>query len=411
MSEKSSPFDRPLRVLFLLTSMPVGGAETLLVNLVRRFDRRRIEPLIGCLKQKGVLGEAISNEVPIFENLINHKYDVAVIGRLKKLFRDQSVDAIITIGAGDKMFWGRIAARQAKVPVILSALHSTGWPDGVGRLNRMLTGITDGFIAVAKQHAEYQVNVERFPAEKVFLIPNGIDTERFVFDPVKREQWRKKLDIAETTSVIGIVAALRPEKNHRLFLAACQQVFRQNPTVRFVIAGDGPARDELEKLANELGIADCVHFLGSVDDVVGVLSMLDLFALTSDNEASPVSILEAFSCERPVVATDVGSIDETVIDRENGFLVPVGDCQQMTDRWLEILGDKERSRLMGEAGRTQVLKNSSLEQMTCGYMKLVEDCFASKLSNHPSSHSLAALIPCPNELVGGTDNSPANSTT
>ena len=119
--------------MFLLTSMPVGGAETLLVNLVRRFDRRRIEPLIGCLKEKGVLGEAISNEVPTFEHLIHHKYDVAVIGRLKKLFRDQSVDAMITVGAGDKMFWGRIAARQAKVPVILSALHSTGWPDGVGR--------------------------------------------------------------------------------------------------------------------------------------------------------------------------------------------------------------------------------------------------------------------------------------
>ena len=276
----------------------------------------------------------------------------------------------------------------------------------------MLTGITDGFIAVAKQHAEYQVLVERFPAEKVFLIPNGIDTERFVFDPVKREQWRRKLNIAETTSVIGIVAALRPEKNHRLFLAACQQVSRREfDRCDSSLLATVPSEMNWRIMANELGIADRVHFLGSVDDVVGVLSMFDLFALTSDNEASPVSILEAFSCERPVVATDVGSIDETVIDGENGFLVPAGDCQQMTDRWLEILGDKEQSRRMGQAGRAQVLKNSSLEQMTCGYMKLVEDCFASKLSNPPSSHSLAAMFPRSHELAGGTVNSPANGTT
>ena len=411
MSEFSSPFGRPLRVMFLLTSMPVGGAETLLVNLVRRFDPRRITPLIGCLKQKGLLGETISNDVSVFENLINHKYDVAVIGRLKNLFRDQSIDAIITVGAGDKMFWGRLAARQAKVPVILSALHSTGWPDGVGRLNRMLTGITDGFIAVAKQHAEFQTNVERFPSEKVFLIPNGIDPERFEFDPVKRTAWRKNLDISESTSVVGIVAALRAEKNHRLFLSACHRVSKQNPNVKFVIAGDGPERDELENLANELGIAELVHFLGSVDDVVGVLSMLDLFALTSDNEASPVSILEAFSCKRPVVATDVGSINETVIEGKNGFLVPIGDCQQMSERWLEILANSEQSRLMGEAGRRQVIENSSLEQMTSGYMDLVETCFAGKLPNHLPSHHSALIVSCSNQLAAGTDSFPADSTT
>ncbi len=379
MSENSQPFDRPLRVMFLLTTMPVGGAETLLVDLVRRFDRRRIEPLIACLKEKDALGEMISAEVPVFENLIHHKYDWTVVGRLKKLFREQSIDAVVTVGAGDKMFWGRIAARQAKVPVILSALHSTGWPDGVGRLNRLLTSITDGFIAVASQHADYQIQVERFPADKVFLIPNGIDTERFVFDSHKREVWRDNLKMDAQTPVVGIVAALRPEKNHRLFLSAAKQVHRENSAVQFVIAGDGPERAGLEAWTKELGLAKNVHFLGSVNDVVGVLSMIDLFALTSDNEASPVSILEAFSCERPVVATDVGSIDESVVDGENGYLVPVGDCKQLSSRWLDVLGDSQRSRQMGKSGRKRVVENSSLEQMTTGYMKLVEQCFAHKL--------------------------------
>ena len=135
--------NRPLNVMFVITSMPVGGAETLLVNLTRRFDKSRIKPMIGCLKERGVLGDELADEIPVFEHLINHKYDVAVARRLRKLFKKQELDAVITVGAGDKMFWGRLAARGASTPVILSALHSTGWPDGVGRLNRCLLHTSD----------------------------------------------------------------------------------------------------------------------------------------------------------------------------------------------------------------------------------------------------------------------------
>jgi glycosyltransferase involved in cell wall biosynthesis len=369
---------RPIRVMFLLTSMPIGGAETLLVNLVRRLDRSRIEPLVTCLKQKDLLGEQLTSEIPVFDRLINHKFDFAVAGRLKRLFLDQRIDALVTIGAGDKMFWGRLAARWAKVPVVLSALHSTGWPDGVGRLNRMLTPITDGFIAVARQHADYQVKQEKFPKHKVFLIPNGIDTEHFVFDETRRAQWRAELRIEPDAPVVGIVAALRTEKNHDLFLDSAKRLTASMPRARFVIAGDGPERSRLERLAVELGIGNKVHLIGSTQDVVGVLSMIDLFALTSHNEASPVSIMEALSCQRPVVATDVGSIDESVLEGQTGFLVPAGDADQMASRWQQVLGDPDLARRLGEQGRTQVIENSSLDSMTEGYMSLIEELLDGK---------------------------------
>ena len=389
--------NRPLRVMFLLTSMPVGGAETLLVNLVRRFDRDRIQPLIGCLKHKDELGELISAEVPVFDALLRHKYDLAIVGRLKRLFREQAIDAIVTVGAGDKMFWGRIAAQRAGVPVILSALHSTGWPDGVGRLNRLLTGITDGFIAVAKQHAEFQVEQENFPSEKVFLIPNGIDTNHFQFDPQRRAIWRSKLKIAADSPVVSIVAALRPEKNHALFLQAARSVSEHLPQARFVIAGDGPERAGLESLASKLGLANKVHFLGSVGDSVGVLSMSDLFALTSHNEASPVSIMEAFSCQRPVVAPAVGSIHETVLDGKNGYLVAAGDVAQTSLRWREILCQPSLARRFGEAGRKHIVENCSLEQMTLGYTNLIEHCF------HRKTQSTREARPIPGRQIYGNN--------
>jgi glycosyltransferase involved in cell wall biosynthesis len=369
---------RPLRVMFLLTSMPIGGAETLLVNLIRRLDRTRIEPVIGCMKQKDVLGEVLAAEVPVFEDLIKHKYDVAVATRLRKLLRDQQIDALITIGAGDKMFWGRIGAKLAKTPVVLSALHSTGWPDGVGRMNRMLTGITDGFIAVAQQHAEYQINQEKFPEQKVFLIPNGIDTDAFVFDADSRKIWREQIGITPEAPVTGIVAALRPEKNHDLFLESARLVLEKLPSARFVIAGDGPERQRLEELANQKGIQDEVYFIGSQNDIRGVLSMFDMFALTSHNEASPVSIMEALSCQRPVVATDVGSIDESVLEGQSGFLVPADDAELMAERWLTLLIDSEMRQSMGQAGRSHIVSNSSLDSMTEGYMELIEEIYSRK---------------------------------
>src|SRR4029078_8427588 len=94
----------------------------------------------------------LASEIPVFSNQIHGKFDLLVYRRLARLLCERRIDTVITVGAGDKMFWGRLAARHAQVPVVLSALHSTGWPDGIGRLNRMLTGITDSFIAVAESH-------------------------------------------------------------------------------------------------------------------------------------------------------------------------------------------------------------------------------------------------------------------
>ena len=303
----------PLRVMFVVTSMPVGGAETLLVNLIRGLNREHFVPELCCLKERGPLGEMLSSEIPVHSGFIAAKYDVRVLGRLTRLFRERRVDAVVTVGAGDKMFWGRLAAARAGVPVVASALHSTGWPDGIGRLNRMLTGITDAFIGVAAPHGKHLVEVEGFPAAKVHVIPNGVDTNRFRPQP-RNESMRAELQLAPTDGAVAIVAALRPEKNHAMLLQAIARVRRSVPTVKLLVVGEGPERDDIERLSAELGIADAVRMLGNRGDVSDVLAAADVFALSSHMEANPVSILEALACEVPVVAPRVGSIPETVRD-------------------------------------------------------------------------------------------------
>lgn len=373
----------PLRVMFLLTSMPVGGAETLLANLVRRIDRSRFAPEIVCLKQRGPLGDELAEELPVHSELLSSKFDVRVLPRLSRLFRSRRADAVVTVGAGDKMFWGRIAARMAGVPVVASALHSTGWPDGVGRLNRLLTPLTDAFIAVADSHAKFLVQQERFPIDKVVAIANGVDVERF--QPSDGREARKSLGFDADAPVLGIVAALRPEKNHALFLAGARQILDRSPRARFLLVGDGERRPALEQMAAQLRIRDAVRFVGSRNDVPELLAAMDVLALTSQNEACPVSILEAMAMERPVVAANVGSVAEVVVDQETGFLFSPGDLKGFVDSALSLLSDPSLRRRMGSAGRRRVVQAGSLESMVQGYERLLERLHAANRQRRPSA--------------------------
>lgn len=358
--------------------MPVGGAETLLVNLVRGFDDSLIEPSVVCLKERGPLGQEISSDFPVYDRLLKHKYDVGVLNRLTKHFRREKTDAVITVGAGDKMFWGRLAARRAGVPVICSALHSTGWPDGIGRLNRMLTSITDGFIGVAKSHGEFLVEQERFPKSKVFVIPNGVDTRRFAPSTNSYQEVRSELGIPSDAQLIGIVAALRPEKNHTLFLQLAKRLQERNPKAHFVIIGDGPERAALRVQRATMGLQHCVHFLGSRSDTPRLLAAMDLFVLTSHNEASPVSILEALACEVPVVASRVGSIPDTVLDGWNGYTATPGSAADFETRIQSILDRADEARELGRNGRQFVESHASLQNMVDCYTDLISRIYDAK---------------------------------
>jgi len=358
--------------------MPVGGAETLLVELVRRMDRERFLPEICCLKYLDVLGEVIARETPTFSGLLANKYDLRVLWRLKQLYLQRRIDAVVTVGTGgDKMFWGRLAGWLAGVPVICSSLHSTGLPDRVEFLNRLLAPLTDAFVAVAEPHGRYLVAKEGCPADKIYVIPNGVDVERF------HPRWpdralRSELQLEPEAPVAAIVAALRPEKNHEMFLYVAALVHKELPSARFLVIGDGPRRSKLEQLAHSLGIAECVRFLGTRSDVPELLSLCDAVVLTSRMEANPICLLEAMACEKPVVATRVGSVPETVLDGQTGFLVGANDSQEMVRRLVELLRDPARAASMGRAGREHVIAHWSVERMVEGYQDMLAEIYSAK---------------------------------
>lgn len=374
------PSPRPLRVMFVITCMPVGGAETLLVQLVSRLDRQRFAPEVCCLKYRGPLGEVLAAEVPVHSGLLAHKYDLRVLPRLAILLRRRRIDAVVTVGTGgDKMFWGRLAGRLAGVPVICSALHSTGLPDRVEWLNRQLAFLTDAFIAVARLHGLYLAEHEGCPPEKVRVIPNGVDTGRFA-PGEPRAGLCEELGIMPDTPVVTIVAALRPEKNHTLFLKTAARVQAALPRARFVVVGDGPCRSELEALAERLGLAEQVMFLGTRYDVPDIWRLTSVGVLTSHMEANPVSLLEAMACGVPVVATRVGSVPESVIDGRTGLLAEPGDAGALAERIIRLLDDPAVAEIMGRAGRAHVVADWSIDRMVAGYEGMIEGIYWRKRS-------------------------------
>lgn len=367
----------PLRVMFVLTSMPVGGAETLLAELIRRLDRSRFLPELCCLKELGPLGAELAKACPAHAGLLRRKFDFTVLWRLARLLLRRRIDAVVTVGPGDKMFWGRLAAWLAGTPVICSALHSTGLPDRVEWPNRLLAPLTDAFIAVAKRHGRHLAGREGCPADKVRVIPNGVDVGKF------HPRWptpalRLELDLPPEVPTAAIVAALRPEKNHELFLRAAAIVHRQMPQVQFLVVGDGPRRAELEILSRQLSLDESVRFLGARRDIPDLLALTDVFVLTSHMEANPVSILEAMAVEKPVVATRVGSVPETVLHGKTGFLTTPGSAEEIASRMVELLQSPDRGAAMGRAGREEVILHWSVERMVSGYEELLSEIYAGK---------------------------------
>ncbi len=369
------PEDRgPLRVMFVLTEMVVGGAETLLAEILRKMDRDRFRPELCCLKRLAELGEMLAEEVPTFTELLGSKYDVGVLRRLTDLLRQRRIDAVVTVGTGgDRMFWGRLAAWRAEVPVILSALHSTGDPVRVERMNRMLAPITDGFIGCAKSHSEFLVEGEKCPRDKVFTVWNGVDVNRF--RPRDKATMRADLGIERDVPVAGIVAALRPEKQHVMLIEAMGKVVDKLPDATLVVVGDGVERGAIEAKVSELDLSRNVRLLGTRHDVPEVLAAMDLKVLSSRMEANPASSLEASACGLPVVVPNVGSLPDTVLDGETGVLCRPNNSTALADAMVQVLSDPQKAREMGAAGRALVCRRFSVEAMVRGYERLIEGVY------------------------------------
>jgi glycosyltransferase involved in cell wall biosynthesis len=257
---------------------------------------------------------------------------------------------------------GRLAARLAGVPVILHTFHGHVLRGYFGPIRskalvwmeRFLARLSDRIVTVSEGQRQELAGYGIAALEKITVVPLGFELEDLLACQSYRGELRRELGLGDENKLVGIVARLVPIKNHRLFLQAAQVVAEAIPQARVLVVGDGELREELEAYAHDLGLDGKALFTGWRRDLPRLYADLDVVALTSINEGTPVSLIEAMAAAVPVVATAVGGVPDVVVDGETGYLVKEGDVKGMAEAIMELLRDPKKARQMGQQGRETV---------------------------------------------------------
>lgn len=286
--------------------------------------------------------------------------DAGALAELYRMFRSLQPDIVHTHNPKPGVY-GRLAARAARVPVVVNTVHGLyALPEDPRRKRAAVYGLER--LAALGSDAELVQNPEDIdtllrigiPSRKIHLLGNGVDLARFgPADPATRAEVRAELGVDDDTVVCGVVGRLVWEKGYREVFAAASALRRRTPEVAVVVAGpaDPEKADGVDAAALAAAEADGVRLLGMRADVERLYAAMDLYVLASHREGFPRSAMEAAACGLPIVATDVRGCRQVVADGDTGLLVPVRDPSALTDAIAALATDPSRRRAMGEAAR------------------------------------------------------------
>src|SRR5579859_1733433 len=361
----------PLRkIFFLLDSLNVGGTEVQAVELAIRLSRRRsYEVTLGCLRARGPLLERLTgSSVRIREFYPKGGFDsvhgVYQMFRLAMFLRRGGFKIVHSHDLYANLL-GIPAAVIARVPVIISSQRDLSHLDLYRTKRRVwirrMQNLSTAVLANSNAVRESVLADNRFPAGKIRVIYNGVDTGKF--RQGSRDRSWLAPDGADERWIVLVGNMHSDVKGHPWLIAAAAAVVRQFPQTRFVLAGDGACRREFEQLVAQLGIQRHFLFLGRTDDVPRVLSCSDIAVLPSKAEGLPNAVLEYLAAALPTVASRVGGNAEIIQDGKNGLLVPPEDSTALASALLRLLRDPEFAATLGKNGREYVAGEFSFQRL------------------------------------------------
>jgi glycosyltransferase involved in cell wall biosynthesis len=268
------------------------------------------------------------------------------------------------------------AAKLAKIPVVLTehAKYSISRSNRLQEACRRAAEAVNCFTTVSKDLQDYFVKEIGIPEESITVIPNGVDTSRFVPGP-RNGVLQDLLPDEFTGKVLISVGRLTEAKDQSTLLSAIEILRKQARNIFLIVVGDGELRIPLEKEIAQKDLTHCVYLAGSRSDVYQLLPGADAFILSSKREGVPMSILEAMAAGLPVIATKVGGIPEVIKDGQNGILVPPEDQNSLANAICRILDDPGFAANLGSRARTTAEQNYSLRAITEAYTKIYLSIF------------------------------------
>lgn len=382
------------RVLRIFNRLVVGGP-VLNVTYLTRYMAPEFETLlvVGERESHEKSAEYLADQLGIqfitikgMGRSLNPATDYFAYRELRKLVKSFKPDVVHTHAAKPGAL-GRLAASAEKVPAIVHTFHGHVFHSYFNaaktkfyiNTERYLAKKSDAIIAIsAQQKKELVQDFKIAPAEKFRIVPLGFDLDRFRNgQEEKRKKFRTEFNLAGDEIAIGIIGRLVPVKNHYLFMKAIKHVFdNSSKKVKAFIIGDGETRADLENVANEVGVKfstekDAQHlhplvFTSWRSDVDVINAGLDIVCLTSFNEGTPVSLIEAQAANKPIVSTRVGGIADIVIEGQTALLSDVQDTELFCEHLLSLVEDDKIRQQIGERSHEHVMDRFS-------YQRLVDD--------------------------------------
>lgn len=333
-----------------------------MIELIRDLDRRRWDVHVACFQQRGDWLDKVADCAPITEFPIHSFRQPDTLAQMQAFARwchERGIVLVQTTDLASNLF-GLPAAAFARVPVrVGSRLELT-----LGRTRAEIACQRAAYscahrIVTNCRAGAVQLDVEGVPSRKVRVVHNGV-ARQTPPPAVRRARLRR----------VVVVANLRPEKGHDVFLRAAADVIRLFPDAHFDLVGDGPELGALKAAAETLGVASSVSFLGHCEDVMARLDAADIFVLPSRSEAFPNALLEAMAAGLPVVASAVGGVLEIVRDDENGILVPPGNRTALAWAVVRLMSDPQLAGRLGASAQADVAARYSFSRMVASFEAL-----------------------------------------
>jgi glycosyltransferase involved in cell wall biosynthesis len=371
-----------VRILFLSTSMGLGGADQQLLSAAQVLRERGHEVRIVSMTPLGPMGLQARALGVTTDSLKMRRGvpDPRGLGRLVRLVRAWKPDVVHS-----HMVHANLMARALRllvpIPVLVSTIHNVyeGGPLLMAAY-RLTNGLVDHMTIISEAAASRFVCERIVPKRLLTVIANGVDTERMRDVPADtRATLRRSVGLGEGEFVWLAVGRFEIAKDYPNMLRAFATVRGREPRAVLVIVGEGSLQGEAETLTAELGLSEAVRFLGRRNDVPAVMSAADGYVMSSAWEGMPMVLLEAAAAGLPIVATAVGGNGEVVRDGESGFLVPPKDAEALARGMLRLMAVPEgQRRAMGERGREHVRANYGLHRVAERWERLYWDALARK---------------------------------
>jgi glycosyltransferase involved in cell wall biosynthesis len=350
-----------MKILFIANRSEIfSGGQISLLEILSNIDRAKFEPVVLCPGEGEITEKvrAMGITALVWDMPTARTFNIFDINervsKLRSIIRAQGVDIVHTNGSRAQ-FYAALAKKGTGVKLVWHLREST--PD-IFLYDWFISKAADRIICVSEGTKEQRIS-HKLPIfdKKTVVLYNGVDTERFKKDPKARESVRNQLGAKRDDVLLGLIGLLIPRKGHQILLKALSVLVGDHPQIKLLIMGrsvDEAYTERIRTMANQLGLGAHVVLSEPREDIVPVLSALDVFVLPSQGEGFSRALIEAMSVSLPVIASDISGNNEAIIQDKTGFLVPYGDVYLLAEDIQKLIKNRQKSINMGESARKRV---------------------------------------------------------